>query len=129
MKFAIVVNGAPYSSASALSALHFARAVRDQGHELYRVFFYHDGVHNGSALMAPPQDEPDIGADWQTLADDGVELVICIASSLRRGVLDQTEADRYEKAASNLSTGFVISGLGQLIDAALIADRVVTFGV
>ena len=128
MKFAIVVHGAPSSSESSLSALHFARAVRKQGHELYRVFFYHDGVQNGSALMAPPQDEPDIGAGWQTLAEDGAELVICIASSLRRGVLDRAEADRYEKAGGNLSAGFAISGLGQLIDAALTADRVVTFG-
>lgn len=128
MKFAIVVFGAPYSSASAHSALHFAEAVKARGHELYRVFFYHDGVQTGSALMAPPQDELDVGARWSALAEDGTDLVICIASSLRRGVLDDTEADRYEKPAANIAPGFEISGLGQLIDAALSADRTVTFG-
>lgn len=128
MKFAIVVHGAPYSSEAAQSALHFARAVKARGHDLYRVFFYHDGVYNGSALMAPPQDEPDLGEQWRTLAADGTELIICIASSLRRGVLDETEANRYDKPASNLASGFTISGLGQLIDAALSADRLVTFG-
>ena len=127
MKFAVVVHGAPYSSQSALSALHFCRAVLEQGHELYRVFFYHDGVHNGSSLMAPPQDEPDLGAAWQELSAH-TDLVICIASSLRRGLLDETEARRYEKESANLADGFDISGLGQLIDGALTADRTVSFG-
>ncbi len=128
MKFAIVVHGAPYSSAAAQSALRFAGAARERGHELYRVFFYHDGVYNGSSLLAPPQDEPDIAAEWQALSEQGVDLVICVASSLRRGVLDVDEARRYQKSASNLAGGFQISGLGQLIDAALNADRLVTFG-
>lgn len=127
MKFAVVVHGAPYASESSLSALHFSNAVLSRGHELYRVFFYHDGVHNGSALTAPPQDELDIVAGWQALSAN-TDLVICIASSLRRGVLDATEANRYERAAANLADGFTISGLGQLVDAALTADRTVTFG-
>ncbi len=130
MKFAIVVHGGPYTYQASHSALHFARAVIDEGHEIYRVFFYHDGVYNGNALMAPPQDEPDIHGAWAALATDhGVELIVCIASSLRRGVLDETEAERYDKPASNVGKPFEISGLGQLIDAGLNADRVVTFGV
>ncbi|MCB1691783.1 MAG: sulfurtransferase complex subunit TusD [Pseudomonadales bacterium] len=128
MKFAIVVHGAPYSSQSSLSALHFARAALASGHEIYRVFFYHDGVLNGTALAAPPQDEIDIPSAWQALArEHTLDLVVCIASSLRRGLLDETEADRYEKPAANLAPGFVISGLGQLIDGALNADRTITF--
>ena len=91
------------------------------------MFFYHDGVHNGSSLMAPPQDEPDLGREWRKLSSQ-TDLVICIASSLRRGVLDDTEAKRYEKDAANLADVFTISGLGQLIDATLTADRTVTFG-
>lgn len=129
MKFALVVNGAPYGSASAWSALHFAQAVLDTGHELYRVFFYHDGVYTGNALMAPPQDELDLCARWSDLSrQHDVDLVVCIASSLRRGMLDETEANRYDKSAHSLGDAFTISGLGQLIDAGLNADRVVTFG-
>lgn len=86
-------------------------------------------VYNANALSAPPQDEIDIVAAWQTLANDhAVELVTCIASCLRRGILDETEAGRYEKAAHNLAPGFVISGLGQLIDGCMTADRVMSFG-
>lgn len=130
MKFAIVVYGPPYTYQAAHSALHFARAVIESGHQIYRIFFYHDGVYNANALIAPPQDETDIHAQWTTLAQEhDVELIVCIASSLRRGVLDETEADRYEKSAANIGKPFEISGLGQLIDASINADRVVTFGV
>ncbi len=129
MKFAIAVYGAPYSRQAPLSAFYFAKAVLDQGHEIYRVFFYHDGVYTGNEAIAPPQDEPDIRHMWSGLAaDNQIELIICIASALRRGVLDRTEADRYEKSNANLDKAFTISGLGQLIDAGLNADRLVTFG-
>lgn len=129
MKFAIAVYGAPYSHQAPLSAYHFAKAVLEQGHDIYRVFFYHDGVYNGNAAIAPPQDEQDIRKMWATFATDNqIELIVCIASALRRGVLDKTEADRYEKSAANLDEAFTISGLGQLIDAGLNADRLVTFG-
>lgn len=130
MKFAIVVYGPPYTCQASHSALHFARAVLEAGHEVYRVFFYHDGVYNGNALIAPPQDETDIHRQWSDLAREAnIELIVCIASALRRGVLDETEANRYEKPASNIGKPFEISGLGQLIDAGINADRVVTFGV
>ena len=128
MKFSIVVQGAPYSAASSLSALHFVQAALDSGHEIYRVFFYNDGVYNANELIAPPQDETDISAEWAKLSQTyDIELIICIASSLRRGILDKNEAERYEKSSANLNSAFTISGLGQLIDAGLSADRTITF--
>jgi tRNA 2-thiouridine synthesizing protein D len=130
MKFAIVVHGAPYSSQACLSALKFAKAVLASGHSINRVFFYHDGVHTANRLIAPPQDEALVSEQWQELGSgNNIELIACIASCLRRGVLDETEADRYDKSGSNIATGFTISGLGQLIDASINADRIVTFGV
>lgn len=129
MKFAILVQAAPYSSEGCLSALNFAEAVLASGHEIERVFFYHDGVYAANSFISPPQDETDLGSRWQILAKNHhVELVACIASCLRRGIVDDIEAERYEKSASNLAPGFIISGLGQLIDATINADRVVTFG-
>ena len=130
MKFAIVVHGAPYSSEACLSALKFAKAVLASGHSINRVFFYHDGVHTANRLIAPPQDEAPVSEQWQELGSgNNIELIACIASCLRRGVLDETEADRYDKSGSNIATEFTISGLGQLIDASINADRIVTFGV
>lgn len=129
MIFSIVVQGAPHSQQGAESALRFARAVLAEGHQIYRVFFSGDAVHNGSILATPQQDEGNIVEGWQALArEHQLDLVVCIAAALRRGVMDDNEAARHSKAASNLADGFTLSGLGQLTDAALNSDRVVTFG-
>lgn len=129
MKFAIAIHGGPYSHQAPLSAYHFAKAIVEQGHDIYRVFFYHDGVYTANSAMAPPQDEPDIRELWVAFAKHHqVDLVVCVAAALRRGMLDETEANRYEKTSSSLDETFSISGLGQLIDAGLNADRLVTFG-
>ncbi|WP_346836472.1 sulfurtransferase complex subunit TusD [Microbulbifer sp. SAOS-129_SWC] len=129
MKFSLAVYGAPHSSQSAATALRFARALLAQGHELYRVFFYGDGVHNGSALSAPPQDEADIVSGWQALQrEHQLDLVVCIAAAQRRGLLSASEAKRLEKPAANLAAGFALAGLGQLADAAACSDRLITFG-
>lgn len=129
MKFSLAVYAAPYSAQASASAYSFASALLEQGHTLYRVFFYGDGVHNATSLLAPPQDEIDLSQRWQALARlHQVDLVVCIAAALRRGILNDEEASRYEKPASNLAPGFTIGGLGQLLDAAVTSDRLITFG-
>ncbi len=129
MKFTIAIYGAPGSSQSAQSALNFANAVLAQGHEIYRLFFYADGVHNGSQLACPPQDEANLPQQWQQLIQqNSLDAVVCIAAGLRRGVIDNTEADRYDKDSHNVRADFELSGLGQLVDAAAQSDRLITFG-
>lgn len=128
MKFSLVIYGAPYASESAVTALHFARAVLAGGHVIHRLFFYQDGVHNASALVVPPQDELNVPEAWQALVrEHELDAVVCVASALKRGILDAGEAERYDKPASNLLEGFSIGGLGQLVEAALVSDRVVSF--
>ena len=128
----MIFSLAIYSSASAQSqdsAYQFAHALLSQGHQLYRVFFYHDGAYQGSVLPCPPQDETDHIARWQALAEThSIDLVICIAAGLRRGIIDQREAKRYDKTQYNLADGFTLSGLGQLVEAAVQSDRLITFG-
>ena len=46
----------------------------------------------------------------------------------RRGLLDENEAKRQGKDASNIAEGFRISGLGQLIEMGIQTDRLVMFG-
>ncbi|WP_299592497.1 sulfurtransferase complex subunit TusD [uncultured Microbulbifer sp.] len=129
MQFTLVVYGAPHSSEGAATALRFARALLQSGHAIYRVFFYSDGVHNGSALAAPPQDEQDLLSQWQALErNHKLDLTICIAAAQRRGVLSPSEASRLEKTSGNLADGFELAGLGQLAEASAVSDRVVTFG-
>lgn len=129
MIFSLVITGAPYSTQCADTALRFARSVLQQGHTLHRVFFYADGVHAGSALATPPQDEFNIPQAWAELArEHQLDLVVCIAAAVRRGVLDSNEARRYEKDGHNLAGDFTLSGLGQLVEAGIVSDRVITFG-
>lgn len=129
MRYALLVLDAPDSRAAAGSALRFAQAAVARGHAVTRVFFYGDGVLAGSALAVPPQDERDWRADWRAFASaHGTELVVCIAAALRRGLLDEGERNRYGKPAANLDAAFTLAGLGQLADAALGCDRLLTFG-
>lgn len=129
MIFSIVVTGAPYSSQAADSALRYCKSLIKLEHQIHRVFFYADGVHNGSELAVPPQDETNIPQQWAQLAEEhSLDLVVCIAAAVRRGVLDENEANRYEKNSFNLTAPFALSGLGQLVEAGIVSDRVVTFG-
>lgn len=129
MIFSLAVYSAPYSSQASYSAYQFAVAALSQGHNLHRVFFYQDGVHNATSLAAPPQDEFNLQLAWQRLAKEhNLDLVVCIAAALRRGILDASEAKRYDKPSHNLASEFTVSGLGQLVEAAVMSDRLISFG-
>ncbi len=129
MKFGIVVNEGPYTHQASDSAYQFAKAALEKGHEIVRVFFYHDGVNNATRLTVPPQDERNVQRNWSELGQaNNLDLVVCIAAAQRRGILDENEAKRHGKDADNIAPGFRISGLGQLIDVGITADRLITFG-
>jgi len=118
MKFGILVNEGPYQHQAADSAYLFCKAALARGHEIHRVFFYHDGVNNSTRLTEPPLDDRNIVNRWSKLAEDSqIDLVVCVAAALRRGIRDE-----------NLAPGFRISGLGQLVETGIEADRTVTFG-
>jgi len=129
MKFGILVNEGPYQHQASDSAYQFTKAVLAKGHEIFRVFFYHDGVNNGSRLTVPPQDDRNIVDRWSQLGKEhNLDLVLCVAAAQRRGMLDESEAKRHGKNADNIADGFRISGLGQLIEAGIQSDRLVVFG-
>jgi tRNA 2-thiouridine synthesizing protein D len=118
MKLGLMVSAGPYTHQAADSAYQFAKAALSRGHEIQRVFFYHDGVNNSSRFTEPPQDDRHIVNRWSKLAEEyKIDLVVCVAAALRRGVKDET-----------LAGGFRISGLGQLVDSGIKADRLVVFG-
>jgi tRNA 2-thiouridine synthesizing protein D len=130
VKFSIVIHAAPYSDQAATSAWQFCNALLAAGHSIYRLFFYQDGVHNLSALAVPAQDEIDLPSEWRTLIEKHqIDTVACVSSALKRGLLDKREAERHEKnGAASLMKAAELSGLGQLIDACLVSDRVISFG-
>jgi tRNA 2-thiouridine synthesizing protein D len=128
MNFAIVLLAGPQDPA-ARSALNFASAVLNAGHQISRLFFYRDAVYLATALGVQPQDEADVYADWRTfISDNQLDGVICIAAALRRGVLNDAEANRWQRPVANTGAPWELSGLGQWVDSLQTADRTVTFG-
>ena len=129
MKFGIVINEGPYQHQASDSAFLFAKAAIEEGHEIFRVFFYHDGVNNGTRLASPPQDDRHIPNRWSELGKEyDIDLVLCVAAAQRRGIVDPDEMKRHKKDANNIAEKFRISGLGQLIEAGVQTDRLITFG-
>ncbi|MGE5547099.1 MAG: sulfurtransferase complex subunit TusD [Solirubrobacterales bacterium] len=118
MKFGILVNEGPFNHQASDSAYQFAKAALEKGHEIFRVFFYYDGVLNATKFSEPQSDDRNVVKNWQKLNEShNVDLVVCVAAGLRRGITD-----------ASLAPGFRISGLGQLIEAGIQCDRMVAFG-
>ena len=118
MKIGILVNEGPFTHQASDSAYRFACAAIARGHQIGRVFFYHDGVNNANKLSEPPSDDRNLVKLWSGLAEEHkVDLVVCVAAALRRGIKDEI-----------LAPGFRISGLGQLVETGILNDRLVVFG-
>ena len=129
MKFLIVVNVGPYQHQSSDTALRFVAALLQQGHELIRVFFYHDGVHNATDRAFPPLDDRNVVQQWSQLIHQyDIECCICVAAAQKRGLLDDAMAQFHGLSKGNMSEGFSLAGLGQLVDACAESDRTVVFG-
>lgn len=129
MKYAIQVNTDSNDSNAANTAYHFIQAALKMEHEIMRVFFYQQGVYHAFKYSTPPDDELQMTKKWTELARKyGVDLVVCISAAQRRGLLSADESKRQGKLDNDLAEGFRISGLGQLLEAILIADRFIEFG-
>jgi tRNA 2-thiouridine synthesizing protein D len=129
VKFSIVVYAAPYSSEAATTAYNFTRSLLEQGHEIYRLFFFSDGVHNTNRLAVVAQDEINLQQCWHKLIENyELESVACVSSAIKRGIIDERESGRHELEAVSIHSSSEIAGLGQLIDAAIQSDRLVSFG-
>ena len=57
------------------------------------MFFYHDGVNNGTRLTTPPQDDRNIVNRWSELAKEhDLDMVVCVAAAQRRGIVDDGDS-------------------------------------
>ena len=118
MKIGILINEGPFTHQASDSAYRFTVAALAKGHEIYRVFFYKDGVNNANKLSEPQTDDRNLVSLWSELSQENdIDLVVCVAAALRRGIKDEI-----------VKEGFRISGLGQLVEAGIQADRLVVFG-
>ncbi len=121
----LLIRRSPYAGHGHQTALAFAFAALDAGHTIKRVFFYQDAVL-AALHQQPPQGQAGIAQQWQALAERGVPLQVCIANALRRGVIDEREAQRYQCQAT-LAADFMLAGLGEMASASEDSDRIVEF--
>ena len=128
LKFAVVVSGGPYGTQGASSAYQFCVSAITAGHKIVGVFFYQEGVLNASQLVSPASDEINLPEFWAKLATEyQFPLEVCVSASLRRGVVNQVEAQQLSLTQFNLKPPFVLSGLGQLAELSARSDRLVQF--
>ena len=114
LRINLLVQGTPLGGVGT-NALRFADAVLAAGHQIGRVFFYKEAVAIGNRFAT---DDAGDRASWTTLATrGGFELAICIAAAGRRGIVE----------GQSLAPGFVIVGLGQLVEAIEESERLVAF--
>ncbi len=129
MQYTLLALSSPSDGQCLLTAVRVADAIIRRGHQLDTVFFSDAATTIGLATLCMPQDEIAIQRQWQRLAaDHAVELVLCVASAIQRGVAGTDELPSDSKLHPTLAEGFRIGGLGQLISATHAADRVLTFG-
>lgn len=128
MIFSLIIQASAPKKELAATALEFARSLLRNQHTIHRIFFYGDGVLLANSTNVFPQDEQDVHAAWRSfIAENKIDAVTCIAAALRRGVLNEEEKNRYQKTAVVLAPEYDLSGLGQMIDAAVHSDKLITF--
>ena len=126
-RFVLIVNSDPQSQGGH-SALKFARALLESGQIISQVFFYQNGIYASNALNCPASDEFNLLEQWQLLHQDHqVELITCVAASLRRGVLDNELAKQQQLTSDNLASGFRLGGLGEFVTISAAADKLIQF--
>ncbi len=113
MIFTLIVRSNLYTSNS---ALQFANAIIQEQHKINAVYFLLDGAYHANQFIDLPTDEPNMNLQWRQFSQiNDIDLIVCAASGLRRGV-----------NANNLLNRFKIGSIGQLVESCAQADRVVS---
>jgi tRNA 2-thiouridine synthesizing protein D len=124
--FALLITAAPLDLASE-TAFQFSLAALKKGYTIKCIFFYQNGVYHGNRLIY--LENPALINRWQKLSHTyHFELTLCSASAARRGIMDEAQAQYFEKDGSNLAEGFQIAGLSVWFESMSSADRVMVFG-
>ena len=86
------------------------------------MFFYQSGVLNASQFLSIPNDEFPLHKKWQQLyKEHSVPFYLCSTAAEKHGLMNSEEPISTDLIAD----GFIVSGLGELVELTLNADRVV----
>jgi len=120
-KLAFVVTTPPNSNLTA-TAINMVTAAFRMNINVVGVFFYQGGVLNGSQHLALPNDEYQSHKQWQQLHYDfNLPLHLCATAAEKHGLSD----DIAEQKSSNINEAFTLSGLGELVELNVKADRLI----
>lgn len=129
MQYTLLITGSPYQSKACHTALRFIRAaLNTYPNSIKGVFFYEDAVLIGNQTAQPPRDEINLTQAWQDIAQQhNVPLYLCIAAAVRRGIISESEARRYELEQHTLASHFQLEGLGTLVDLMNTTNKIIQF--
>ena len=77
--------------------LRFTKSALALGHTVSGIFLYQDAVFHASNHFSLPSDELQVTDIWQSLADLGIKLTLCVTAAEKRG-LDITRCKPFEVA-------------------------------
>jgi tRNA 2-thiouridine synthesizing protein D len=125
LSYTLILTQSPVQYESNQTAQSFVAELIAAGDTIDRVFFYQDAVYIGLQSQVPGQGLEASYQGWLALQQlQDFPLQLCIANSLRRGILDEAEAARYSQNA-NLKAGFQLAGLGEIAEACQTSDRII----
>lgn len=126
LRYTLIMTQSPNQLETNLSAQQLAAAILNAGDIIDRVFFYQDACYTALASQIPGQGLNPSFEGWVKLhLQYNLDLQVCIANSLRRGLVDIEEGKRYQQTA-NLHSAFKLAGLGELAEACQASDRIIT---
>lgn len=118
-KFALLLTSNSFASQSAVSALQFAKAALQLGHQIEHIFLYQDAVMLASAAQDLPADEPDVSAHLADFCQQhNIDLLFCVTAAEKRGVVSSEMPAR---------TGYIAAGLAEFAMRQDSIDRLVQF--
>ena len=122
----LFITSSPFSTNKHWEAQAFIRE-QHKDTPIKQVFFYADATLVCNASQKAPQGQLNTLEEWIKLSHDlNIPLKSCIANSVRRGILDETEAQRYDLAATCAPESQLV-GLGEMAEAYLNQHQVVQF--
>jgi tRNA 2-thiouridine synthesizing protein D len=126
LHYTLVLTESPSQIESNLTAQKLAVEILAAGDVIDRVFLYQDACYIALGSQVPGQGLSASYQGWHELHEN-YQLCVqaCIANSLRRGVLDKAEAQRY-LSTENIHSSFELVGLGELAEACRSSDRIIT---
>lgn len=114
-RFVLSLHTPPSDHDTAQRIVKFANACLAQGHTIDAIFLYQQGIYHASTHFDLSSDELQISALWQQLADQKLNLMLCVTAAQKRGL-------------DIKNTGvFKVAGLAEFAMLASDADKWVQF--